>query len=167
MSDAQVFSAMQTGNPFRTYKKTILGKVYVKILDPFRAESGAQADLILSGDPKKNHEGCFIDVWTEKEDVYLRRMNAPHFKEGILIPFDRSKNPAESNVNPYNVMTDEELFELLNSPFFKLQNAYNKMTSQAPVLRLLDMAEHEEKSEKIINALRGRLSELQKVELES
>ena len=167
MSDAQTFSAMQTGNPFKTYKKTILGKVYVKIIDPFKADQGVESDVMLHGDPRRNDEGCFVDVWTEKEDVYLRRMNPSHFKEGVLIAYDRTRHPVESDVNPFNVMTDEELFELLNSPFFKLQNAYNKMTSPAPVMRLLDMAHQEEKSEKIIRALEGRLSELQKVELTS
>ena len=167
MSDVQTYSAMQIGSPFRTYKKTILGKVYVKILDPFRAEQGVPSDIMLQGDPRRSDEGCFVDVWSEKEDVYLRRMNPSHFKEGVLISYDRTKHPVESDVNPFNVMTDEELFELLNSPFFKLQNAYNKMTSQAPVMRLLDMARQEEKSEKIIRALEGRLEELKKVEFTS
>jgi hypothetical protein len=91
-------------------------------------------------------------------------MNERHMREGILIPFDRDKTPVEEEVNKYNVLTDDELYGLLNSPFFKLRNALNKMTSQAPVLRLITMAEQEEKSEKILKEIRGRLSELQELE---
>jgi hypothetical protein len=92
-------------------------------------------------------------------------MNARHMREGVLIPHDREKAPVEEEINEFNVMTDDELYELVNSPFFKLQNALNKMTSQAPVQRILTIAEGEEKSEKILNTIRGRLSELQELEL--
>ena len=38
------------------------------------------------------------------------------------------------------------------------------MTSQAPVLRLITIAEDEEKSEKILKEIRARLAELQELE---
>jgi hypothetical protein len=156
-----VVSAMSAEKPYKTYKKTILGKAAVKIFNPLTQKP---EELLLQGNPSKNEKGCFVDVWSEQENVFLKRMNERHMREGILIPFDRDKTPVEEEVNKYNVLTDDELYGLLNSPFFKLRNALNKMTSQAPVLRLITMAEQEEKSEKILKEIRGRLSELQELE---
>ena len=157
----EVVSAMSAEKPFKTYKKTILGKVAIKVFNPLvqRPE-----ELLLKGDPRKNEKGCFIDVWSEQENVYLKRMNERHMREGILIPFDRGKTPVDEKINKFNVLTDEELYDLVNSPFFKLRNALNKMTSQAPVLRLITIAEDEEKSEKILKEIRARLAELQELE---
>ena len=152
----QVFSAMQTSKPYKTYRKAILGRVYVKYYVSFLNKP---SDTILSGRP--GEESTLIDTWSEQEDAFFKRMNVNHLKNGVLIPFDRTKHVVESVVNAYNVMTDEGLFELLNSPFFKLQNAINKMTSSAPVYRLLAIAEQEEKSEKIITVIKARLSELE------
>jgi hypothetical protein len=161
-NEAQIYAAMQTGTPLATYKKTILGKVEVKILDSFR---GVPTSVILEGNPTINSEGCFIDAWSEKEDVYIKRMNTNHLKSGVLISWNRSTQPAAPEGNPFNQLSDEELFELINSPFFKLQNAMNKMDNSAPVSRLLAIAEQEDKSEKLVKAIRGRLAELQEMEL--
>ena len=161
INSSTIYSAMQTGIPYKSYRKTILGKVEVKYLDPFEEKIGV---ILLQGHPNHNDETCFIDMWSEKEDAFFKKINANHIKNGVIIPFNRASIPvAESN--PYNVLTDEELFDLLNNPFFKLQQARNKMTSQAPVYRLLTIAESEEKSEKIINHIKARLSELQEHEL--
>ena len=162
--NSKVYAAMQTGKPYKTYKKTILGKASVKILNPF---SQKPEEVILQGNPKKNEEGCFVDVWSEMEDVFLKRSNVSHIKRGVLIPFDRESTKLEPDVNKYNVLTDEELYDLLSNPFFKLQNALNKMTSPAPVYRLLSLAEEEEKSVKIVNAIKGRLAEIQEQEFKS
>jgi hypothetical protein len=157
----EVVSAMSAEKPHKTYKKTILGKVAVKVFNPLTQNP---EELMLKGDPSKNEKGCFVDVWSEQEDVYLKRMNSRHMREGVLIVIDREKVPVEEEINKFNVLTDEELYDLLNSPFFKLQNALNQMTSQAPVQRLITMAEQEEKSEKIMDNIRARLAELQELE---
>ena len=141
MSDTDsstIYSAMQTDNPFKTYRKVQPSKLEVKYLDPFK---GTMATVILQG--KNDH----IDVWSEKEDAFLKRMNAYHIEKGNLIPTNRKATPPPE-INKFNVLTDEELFDLLGSPFYKLQQALNKMTSQAPVFRLLTIAEQEEKSER-------------------
>ena len=157
----EVVSAMSAEKPYKTYKKTILGKVSVKIFNPL---SQKPEEVLLKGDPSKNDKGCFVDVWSEQELVFLKRMNEKHLREGVLILFDREKTPIVEDINEFNVLTDDELYELLNSPFFKLQNTLNKMTSQAPVLRLITIADQEEKSAKIVKVLKARLSELQELE---
>ncbi len=160
--DHSVFSAMQVGIPYKTYKKTILGRVEVRYLDPFNK---APASTILKGNPSNNEEGCFIDVWTEQEDVFFKRANSALIESGQIIQFDRSKLSEESKINPYHVMSDEEYIKILNSPFFTLQQAVNKITAEAPLLRLLALAEQEEKSSKILNVIKGRLAEVQETKL--
>lgn len=159
--DPEVYSKMQIGEPYKTYRKTILGQVYVTVLDPF---SGEPVGQILRGDPKKNEEGCIIDMWSEREDVFFKRMNRRQFELGNLIVY---KRPLEEPPKSVNEFTDEELSALLDTRYFlKLQAALNKMTSIAPVSRLLQIAEDREKSEKFVNAIKARMSELQKVSYE-
>lgn len=155
--DSGVYSAMQTGQPYSSYIKTILGKVYVTILNPF---TGEPVGKIIDGDPRgKNKESCIIDTWSEMEDVFFKRMNKTHFEKGNIIPYTR-KADEEVEKSP-NEITDEEIDMLLGSRFLALQNAVNKFTSVSPVFRMLDRARELEKSEKIIKFLEGKLSELQ------
>jgi hypothetical protein len=156
-----VVAAMAEERPYKTYKKTILGKVAVKVYNPLKQ---APEEVILQGDPSKNDKGCFVDVWSEQENVYLKRMNERHMREGVLLLIEREALPVIEDVNEFNVMTDEELNEVLNSPFFTLRNALNKMTSEAPVQRLITLAEEQEKSEKILQEIRARLAELQELD---
>ena len=158
MEDSEIFSAMQTGKPYRTYRKTTLGQVYVTVLNPF---SGAPEGKLLKGE--KNSETSLVDVWSEKEDAFFRRVNQQNLKSGFLVEHARSDVSTVSEEERMNTLPDAELNNILNKPFKTLENAINKMTSVAPIYRLLAMAEEQEKSEKVIEHLRRRLSELQEV----
>lgn len=158
--DSQMYSAMQSDNPYATYKKVILGKASVKVINPF---SENPEEVILKGNPGKNEEGCFIDVWSLEQDMFFQRINETLIKQGVLVPYNREAKPIIKTVNEYNVKTDEELYELLTEPFFTLKAALEKMDSEAPVQRLLRIAEDEEMSEKKIKHIRARLAELQGV----
>lgn len=151
-----VYSAMQTGTPYKKYKKTILGKVYLEVLNPF---SGKPEGLILHGNPAKNQEGCFVEVWTQKEDVFLKRRNPQHFKEGTLQEW--TQKPKEKKEKLYSEYSDDDIKKIVNSRFLALQSTLNKATSEAFVLRILNMARELEKSEKIVRAIEARLSEIQ------
>jgi hypothetical protein len=151
-----VFSAMQTGTPYKKYKKTILGKVYLEVLNTF---TGNPEGLILHGNPAKNQEGCFVEVWSEKEDVFLKRRNSGHFKQGTLQVWN--KKPSEKKDKLYSEYSDDDVKKIVNSRFLALQSTLNKAKSEAFVLRILNMARELEKSEKIIRAIEARLSEIQ------
>jgi hypothetical protein len=158
MSDIKVFSAMQAGKPMKSYIKTIPAKVYVTVLNPLTGEPDG---LILEGDPKKLEESCIIDTWEDKDDVFFKRMNKKHFETGTLILFERPVEIKPSEEELLNAMTDEELTALLGEKFFGFQATVNKMTSQAPLYRLLTLARNLDKSEKIIKFLEGRLAALE------
>jgi hypothetical protein len=153
-SDSAIFSAMQAGNPYATYRKTILAKVYINILNPF---SGNPEGIILYGDPKNDESGR-IDTWSEKEDLFLRRMNKNHFARGTLLKIER-ETPVE--VRTIEQYSDAELAELLRLKYYSLQRQLSEIESAPVLMRLIAIARDEEKSEKIIKTLEARLSEVE------
>lgn len=156
---SEVFSLMQTGTPYKSYKKTILSKIYVNVLNSF---SGQPEGRIVSGNPRTELENCIIDMWSEMEDVYFKRTNKKHFETGNLIEYKRKEQ--SEKVKTIKDYSDEELTVLLNSRFLTLQSVISKVDSVAPLFRLLTLAKEMEKSEKIIKFLEGKLSELQLAE---
>jgi hypothetical protein len=157
VKDSGVFSAMQEQKPLKRYIKTVLGKVYVTVLNPF---SGEPEGVILEGDPRKQGdlEKIVVNVWDTKQDVFFRRMNRNHFDSGNIREY--SLEEVEPPVSA-NEITDEEILDVLNKPFLALKNKLVKFTAVAPVFRLLSKAEELEKSEKILGAIRERMSELE------
>lgn len=157
----QLFSAMHGGKPIRSYIKTILGKVFVQIWDTF---TNQPSGLLLHGDPRKRDETSIIDIWSEQEDVFFRRMNRTDLETGIVIEFKR--DDAVEPVNKLETSSDDELKSLINSPFLKLQHALNATSSVALLFRLRSLSEEMDKSEKIIRAIDARISEIQAKEFE-
>lgn len=157
-TEQTVFSASQTEKPYKSYRKTILGQVYVRILNPFNDKD--TLGLILSGETNKE-DTAIVSVWTPKEDQYLRTMNKSHFERGFLVEYETPDTRKVTEEEKFNTLSDAELDDLLSSKWFSLQAAVNKMTSEAPLYRLLTAALEQDKSEKIINLIKGRLSEVQ------
>lgn len=158
--ESNIYGLMQTGNPYKSYIKTIVGKVYVNVVNPF---TKAPEGRILVGNPRLKGDDCIVDTWSEMEDVYFKRMNRRHFEQGNIIEFKRSNAAPEKSPNE---ITDDELVEILSKPFLALQNRINKMTSVAPVWRAINKAKELEKSEKIIKFLEGKLASIQALEYE-
>jgi len=150
-----IYSAMQEGMPIKSYIKTILGKVYVTVLNPF---SDQPEGLLLEGDPKKPDDKAILDVWSTKQDVFLKNMNRSHFNNGIIKEYVRSTEPRERTIEE---ATDPELTEIVNMKFLGLQNKLNKITSTVVLFRILGLARDNEKSDKIIKAIEARISEVQ------
>ena len=155
--EAADFSAMQE-KPYKSYRKTILGQMYVKILNPFN--NLESQGLILSGEDNFS-DTAIVQTWNAKEDKFLRTANKKHFEQGYIIEYDLPETREITEEERLNNLPDKELEKLVSSKFFTLQAAVNKMTSEAPLYRLLALAEEKEKSEKIINLIKGRLSEVQ------
>jgi hypothetical protein len=157
--ETAVFEAMQEDNPVAIYKKVIPAKVRVWILNPF---SGEAQEEILSGPP--NSEGSFVKLWSTVEDQFFRRMNQAHLKSGYVIPASITKKgtpKVETEVENPNTYSDNKLEEILNSRFLKFQSEIDKMTSEAPLIRLIELEESGRGSEKILEHLKSKLSEIQ------
>lgn len=159
--DPQVFSAMQADEPFSTYRKTILGKVFVQVLDPF---SHIPQGLLLSG--VKGTDTEKVDMWSVQEDLFFRRMNKKHLETGMVIKVPKAK-PTEVpvvEVKKLEQYSDEELRALVDHDskhFIALQKTLANITSEAVAYRMLELAKELEKSEKIIKAIETKLAELQ------
>jgi len=150
-----MYSAMQTGKPFKTYKKTVLGRVYVSAIDPF---SEQPTGVMLYGDPKRNDESCFIDMWSERDDLFFRKMNKVHFASGYIIETVRKEQAViETPIEQYS---DEQLKAVVNYKFLALQARLNKIESDVVLYRMLDLAREMDKSEKITRVIEARLSEI-------
>lgn len=157
-TDLAVYDAMQDGKPFKRYEKTILGRVHLTIISPF---SGEVENVILSGNPDNasQREASILNIWTQKEDQFLHRMNRVHFNKGNLVELKEEDVP-QVYVSE-NQVSEEEIEEVLNKPFLALKNKLNSFTSVAPCYRFLRAAEEMEKSEKILEAIRARISEIE------
>ncbi len=148
-------SAVYGGTPLRSYIKTILGKVYVTVLDELE---GIPEGLILEGDPRKNEESCIIDVWTEEEDYYFRKKNKKHLETGTIISYVRKEIERERTIEEF---TDAELGAIVKDKFFSLLTALNSTESIATLFRMKNIAQDLERSDKIIKAIEARISEVQ------
>jgi len=160
MGRNEMYSNMNGGKPFSTYKKTILALAKVTVWDNFLE---SPTEILLKGDPRKNDEGCLIDVWTEKEKVFFERMNKNHFTSGVLIPYQRPV-VEESTVKSIEQYSDDELREVVSSKFLAFQATLNKINTISVLFRIKSLAEEADKSEKIMKAIEARISEIQNTE---
>jgi len=151
----EIYTKMADGIPYKSYIKTILGKVQVFFADAFTDE---KMIVLLEGNPRTRDEGCIMDVWSEKEDVLFRKWNKVHLEQGTVIPFKRDTKP---RVRTLEESTDAELRELVNSPFLALQAKLNSTESIALLYRIKGIAEEEERPAATVKAIDARLSEVQ------
>lgn len=154
----QVFADMQEGKPYKSYIKTILGKVFIETLDPF---SNAPFGTLLVGNPRTPDATCIVDVWSPMEDAFFRRRNRKHLESGTLIQYERTSDATDIKPEFMADASDEKLIELLGKKYLALITDLNKITSEVTIQRLITLARENEKSVKILAAIEARLSELQ------
>lgn len=156
----EIFSSMDQGKPLKSYKKTILGKLLLKVWDSL---NNVQTEVVFGGDPRKGGEAVF-DVFSEREKVYFERMNVRHFDEGNLIAFTHPEK-VESTEKPFEQYSDTDLEKIVNSKYLSLTSTLNKINSVPVLFRIKTAAQESEKSDKIIKAIDARISEVQLQEL--
>jgi len=160
-NNIDTFSAMQTGTPYKTYKKTILGRVYVIAIDPFNENP---IGVMLYGDPTRGDESCFIDMWNERDDVFFKRKNKVHFDSGYIIEVLRKVKETPVEI-PIEQFSDEQLKEVINMKFLALQAKLNKTSNEAVLYRMVDLSKEIGKSDAIVRAIEARLAEVNTLSL--
>lgn len=162
---ADVYSKMQVGTPIAVYKKMTLGKVEVSVINPF---SGNPQNVLLVGNPNKNHPKCFIEVWSQKEEVYFDRQNANLFKGGYLEKLAEPVKPKRRDLKEkdYSKISREYIEELVTAPFMKFKKELNEIDAAAVLYRVKDIAEELERPEKTMNHIRARIVEVQSLDAE-
>jgi len=73
--------------------------------------------------------------------------------------------PPEDKTVSVNEISDEELTAILEQPFFSLKSFLDKVTSDVPVARALNIAKDMNKAVGTINVITERLSELQRSDI--
>jgi len=154
------FAKMQTGNPVAVYKKAILGKVEVSVVNPF---NGVPESIILQGNPSKNSEGCFVEAWSQKEEVFFERQNKSLFKQGYLVKLEAKVKPQPKGeaVKSYEEYSREVIEGIVTAPFMKFKKDLNEIDSEPVLYRVLTVAEELERPEKTMVHIRQRLTEVQ------
>jgi hypothetical protein len=151
-----IYSQMQSGEPYKTYKKVIPSWVAVTVLNVF---NDRPERITLKGDPAVNDIDCYVPLWSDKEYLFFKRQNRNHIADGRLI---ESTYPKEEDIpQSVNNLTEKETIELVNGPFMTLKRRIEKMDSEAAVYRVVQIAEQQERPEKTMNFLRESLSRLQ------
>lgn len=159
--DSSVYAKMQTKQPYKIYKKTILGLVSVNIIDPF---TDLPVDVLLKGNPRvKEDLDCYVELWSERELMYFLRTNRVHLSEGVLVPYNKPIYPTRIE-KTFDNLPDEEVAALVVAPFKKLENAVKKMRTESAIARTLTFAEEANRPEKTMAFLRERLSMIQRGE---
>jgi N-methylhydantoinase B/oxoprolinase/acetone carboxylase alpha subunit len=148
---------MVGGKPYKTYSKTIMGRVFITVLNMLTGNPTPEG-VILSGDQRKDEPSSYYSVFSEQEDIFFRKMNRRHFEQGILIEKVLKEASKERTVEEY---TDEELKAQIAKPFLALQHLLNSVKTVATLYRIQTLAREMEKSEKVMKAIESRLSEVQ------
>lgn len=154
--EVNIFQSVSLGGkPYKSYIKTVLGKVYVQVWDSYVKQP---AGVILQGDPRRKEDSCIIDTWNEDEDIYFRRTNKRQFEVGNILAYVRVEEEKVRTIAEY---TDDELLSLINQKFFAFQHTLTTVESPSILFRMIDVAEKADKSDKITSAIKTRLSEIQ------
>ena len=159
-----VYSKMQVGEPVAIYKKTVLAKVEVSVINAFN--DNRPENITLYGDPKKNHPDCFVEVWSQMEQVYFERQNAPFFKRGYLVKLDELVKPKRTDPQgkDYSKLTDADIKKMVTSPFMKFKKDLNAIDEVGVLYRVQSIAEEMERPYKTMEHIDQRITELQQKE---
>ena len=153
---AAIMLAQEQGEPVKVYRKAIVGKVIAKVIDPF---SGERAEVLISGDPKNTDASELeVSLWTPFEVKYFEQYNKGLIEKGSLV---LAQSKSEFKVNYSNALSDEQLVEIVSSPFFSMRKAINEITSETTIQRLLKAAKEANRPAKTVQEIELRLEEIQ------
>jgi hypothetical protein len=120
----------------------------------------------LYGDPKKGEESTMVDVWNDVQDLFFKRTNKRSLETGMIIEVARKEDSSILNPEPYATASDEEIDSILKQKYYTILSALNKCTNTTVLTRFLERARLLEKSEKIINTIISRISEIESASTE-
>lgn len=156
-----ILERMQNESPIAVYIKTIRAKLGIFIFNPV---TNKPEERLLAGDPEDPNvdiEDITAKIWTESAHLYFKNVNKRAIEEGKLVPYE---SDAVRQTRMTNAITDEEIEQILNEPFFTLMNRLNDFTSAVPVERILRKAKELNRPHKTIERVYEKLQELQEAE---
>lgn len=152
----QLQRAREGGVALRVYRKAIMGKVCVKLLDQY---TGKQVEVLLVGEPGKALvEDLEVSLYTPMEVSYFERQNRSLIERGTLILV------SEKGVTPLsleNAISDERITELLTGTFAALASEVKKISSVTTLNRMLKAAEELNRPVKTVNLIKAQIEKIQ------
>jgi len=139
------------------YIKTERGRLAVQYIDPF---SGREETLMLKGDvtdPDADLTDAMIPLYTKYDIKFFEKKNRKLIETGKLAPH----TPELMELQRINAISEDELQEVMEAPFFTMRSRLNQFTSPAPVERALRMAQELNRPVKTIEFIKACLAELQ------
>lgn len=156
----QIQSKALRGEVLEHYIKACRGRLAVDLIDPLAGEAVTR---ILKGDttdPSLDDEEAVVPLYTEYDKQYFLRENKGLIRRGLIVPH----TPEHIEEIQVNVITEDELVEALDKPFFAVKALLDKFTSPVPVERLLRKAKELNKTSGVTDAIKMRLAALQEKE---
>jgi len=152
----QILMAQERGVPEKVYRKVIVGKVVVRIIDPF---SGKRTELLVEGDPKVTDPAELeVSLWTPLEVKFFEKFNKGLIENGSLVV---AGSKSERIINFANALSDEELKDLVTDRYFTFKKRLGEITSETTVQRLLQIAKDVNRPAKTLQTIELRLEEIQ------
>lgn len=161
--DYGIISLMAEDEPLAVYRKAkgIVGKVEVRVYNSLTQQVET---IMLEGNPSDpNCDTCYVEIWSEKEHIFFKRANKWHLQEGYIVPYSKAR--PKNIPQTANNLPDEEIEETVKKPFLALKAMVEQMTTEAALLRVINIAEELEKPEKTMSFLRERLALIQSGEV--
>jgi len=142
-----------TDPPTHRYVKSIPSKIAGVRLD---ADGKNQVGFVLQSQTSGefSYDDEVLEIYSDREDRFLRQVNKGLFKQGLLQPF-KGELP---DVDMSNVLSDEAIVEIAsirNLP--QLQKRLQEITSPFTVKRVYDTAVQIGRPQKTIAAINERL----------
>jgi hypothetical protein len=155
------------------YKKAVPTMVSGKRRNPYKTEE--VIDFVLKTDPRDfnfdkigkeasfrdqvtfNYDSEVLEVYSEKEDKFIRRANASFFERGMLVPYVEHR---PEFVTP-NDLSDTDVYEIASAKnIFQFKKALKDITSDVTLQRVLDAVKEKNRPVSFVNAVVERIEEV-------
>jgi hypothetical protein len=152
MGNAVDYVEVLEGAPAKTYKKTHLGKVYIKWLDLYTDE---EEDGHLQG--VGDEETCYIELWTPRQIAHFESRNRNAIRNGWIA---EKPMPKDAKIYTPNKLNTEEMDQIMSN-FQLLKSRLPDITSKSTLQKLLERAEKANRPAATLEIIKTRLSEAQ------
>lgn len=149
---------------YTRYKKTTMGGISGKRLDPHTKQ---RIDFLLISDWKNytletntlkfNYDTDVIEIYSADEDRVFRILNAYLFQNGMIAPYDGSRDLAGMG----NALSDAEISDIAASKnHLSFKKKIREINSVTTLHRIKDVTERADRPVSFIRALEERIKEL-------
>lgn len=104
-----------------------------------------------------NYDDEVLEVYTEQEDKFIRRVNAHFFREGILIAYEENRPVIETT----NDISDTDIYEIASAKnVFQFKKALQAFDSAITLNRIKEALRQKNRPISFVNAVTSRLEEI-------